>query len=322
MFADALAVTCGWVFAYWLRFNLGLPYPVEDNPFFLYMTVAGIIPLPAVLCFMQAGFYHSRRMDKFHVGYITLIKGILYLMIVILAVLFFFRTVSFSRIFALYFMTGTFIFISLFRYGVRQINRYALMRSPRRRRILIVGNGRTAKNLIEKIRANRIFGVDEVFIALDIEDAGLQREINRVLSDVHVDINFVPDIYHSINLNPAIIDFSGIPVMVLRQSPLYGWNRLVKRLFDITGALTGILIFSIPMLITAVLIRLHSKGSVIYKQRRTGLDGVDFHIYKFRSMRTDAEIQSGAVWAVKMTTARLLSEKLSAGPVLMSCLSF
>ena len=55
-----------------------------------------------------------------------------------------------------------------------------------------------------------------------------------------------------------------------------------------------------PVMITiAVLIKLTSKGPLFYGQERMGLDGQLFQMYKFRSMRTDAEVQSGAVWAKK-----------------------
>ncbi|MGZ5280230.1 MAG: exopolysaccharide biosynthesis polyprenyl glycosylphosphotransferase, partial [Pseudobdellovibrionaceae bacterium] len=70
----------------------------------------------------------------------------------------------------------------------------------------------------------------------------------------------------------------------------------LKRLMDVTISLF-ILLITVPiMLVTAVWIRLDSPGPVIYRQTRTGRDGKDFVIYKFRSMRTDAE-KDGAKWA-------------------------
>ncbi|MEK7845815.1 MAG: TIGR03013 family XrtA/PEP-CTERM system glycosyltransferase [Nitrospinota bacterium] len=74
-------------------------------------------------------------------------------------------------------------------------------------------------------------------------------------------------------------------------------KKLLKRIFDISVSTVG-LIFSAPiMLITAVLIKLESKGPVMYKQPRVGEHGKEFNIYKFRSMRQDAETGTGPVWA-------------------------
>lgn len=74
-------------------------------------------------------------------------------------------------------------------------------------------------------------------------------------------------------------------------------KKLLKRVFDISVSTVG-LIFSAPvMLITAVLIKLESEGPVMYKQLRVGEHGKEFSIYKFRSMRQDAETGTGPVWA-------------------------
>lgn len=79
-------------------------------------------------------------------------------------------------------------------------------------------------------------------------------------------------------------------------------SRLVfgaKRSFDILLALIGILLALPLMLVVAVLVKLDSEGPVFFQQTRTGLDGRDFTLLKFRSMRADAEKHSGPVWAQK-----------------------
>ncbi|MFA5200207.1 MAG: sugar transferase [Candidatus Omnitrophota bacterium] len=72
-----------------------------------------------------------------------------------------------------------------------------------------------------------------------------------------------------------------------------------KRFFDIFLAVLGLLIASPILLLAAVLIKLESKGPVIYRQKRVGKDRKIFRIYKLRSMRLDAEKGTGAVWAKK-----------------------
>jgi exopolysaccharide biosynthesis polyprenyl glycosylphosphotransferase len=75
-----------------------------------------------------------------------------------------------------------------------------------------------------------------------------------------------------------------------------GLARASKRAFDIIAALTLIVAFSWLLILTAVAIRLDSAGPALYRQRRVGKDGKVFEIFKFRSMRTDAE-KNGAQWA-------------------------
>lgn len=72
--------------------------------------------------------------------------------------------------------------------------------------------------------------------------------------------------------------------------------RFVKRTFDIVSSLIGIACSLIPMLIIAIFIKLNSKGPIIFKQERLGLNGKPFTVYKFRSMYFDSE-KNGAQWA-------------------------
>lgn len=71
-----------------------------------------------------------------------------------------------------------------------------------------------------------------------------------------------------------------------------------KRVFDIVFSFLGLFITLIPMVIVGVIVKLDSKGPAIYRQERLGLGGKSFYIYKFRSMREDAE-KDGARWAEK-----------------------
>lgn len=77
-----------------------------------------------------------------------------------------------------------------------------------------------------------------------------------------------------------------------------GLYRLLKRLADIAVGLSVAVFGAVPMLIIAALIKLDSKGPVIFRQERLGKDGKSFVMYKFRSMHVDAEV-NGPQWAEK-----------------------
>ncbi|MGE0267427.1 MAG: sugar transferase [Candidatus Omnitrophota bacterium] len=73
----------------------------------------------------------------------------------------------------------------------------------------------------------------------------------------------------------------------------------VKRVFDVVACVAGAIILSPLLILAAVLVRVTSKGPIIYSQTRVGKDGQHFQIYKFRTMRVDAEKNTGPVWAAK-----------------------
>ncbi|WP_278937454.1 sugar transferase, partial [Phascolarctobacterium faecium] len=76
-------------------------------------------------------------------------------------------------------------------------------------------------------------------------------------------------------------------------------QRVLKRILDIAVAVTALIILSTVMLITAVMIKLDSKGPVLYSQERVGLYGKTFFVHKFRSMKQDAEAKCGPVLAAE-----------------------
>ena len=75
--------------------------------------------------------------------------------------------------------------------------------------------------------------------------------------------------------------------------------RKIKRIMDFIVALTGLVVTLPVSLLAAFLVKIDSSGPVLYKQRRSGLDGVEYTLLKFRTMRQDAEATSGAVWSRK-----------------------
>src|SRR4029077_7284374 len=94
-------------------------------------------------------------------------------------------------------------------------------------------------------------------------------------------------------------NLDGLPVLGLRESPHFGLNVVVKRAMDIVLSLAAMLPLAPVFLVVAAAIKLSSRGPVFFWQERCGLNGKTFHMLKFRSMRVDAEGQTGAVWAQK-----------------------
>lgn len=100
-------------------------------------------------------------------------------------------------------------------------------------------------------------------------------------------------------LRGGVEEFDGLPLISLQESPHYGWNLVGKRSLDIALSTVALLITGPLLLLVAAIIKLTSSGPVLYRQERMGLDGRTFQMLKFRSMRNDAEDDTGPVWAAR-----------------------
>ena len=83
-----------------------------------------------------------------------------------------------------------------------------------------------------------------------------------------------------------------------------GWQLTLKRFIDMLGSAVGLVLISPIMMLLAILIKLDSDGPVFFTQERMGLDGKRFMMLKFRSMRTDAEQETGPVWTTSNDNRR------------------
>lgn len=140
--------------------------------------------------------------------------------------------------------------------------------------------------------------IDKIIIALPLEDNHLLPEIMSNIGDNLVDVKIVPDMYQFVTLGGYIEEFDGLPVISLQSSPLDGINLFIKRLCDLLIASLALLLLSPLLLLIGLIIRLSSKGPVVYEQERVSLDGSSFNIYKFRTMDLDSEA-SGPGWTVE-----------------------
>lgn len=101
--------------------------------------------------------------------------------------------------------------------------------------------------------------------------------------------------------NVKVIETDNKKVYVVRKLRGFKTNSgyaLFKRIFDIVASCCALFVLSLPMAVIALIIICDSNGGAIYRQERLGLNGKKFTLYKFRTMRLDAE-KDGAVWAEK-----------------------
>ncbi|OQA56235.1 MAG: UDP-glucose:undecaprenyl-phosphate glucose-1-phosphate transferase [Candidatus Omnitrophica bacterium ADurb.Bin277] len=118
--------------------------------------------------------------------------------------------------------------------------------------------------------------------------------------DQMIEFKMGADTHGLIAQNVGVEYISDIPLLGFRPLPLDDpWNRFVKRTFDLTIAFSfGILFLPFGMIL-ALMIKLMDRGPVFYHQERVGRDGRAFKVIKFRTMKADAEKETGPVWAKK-----------------------
>jgi Undecaprenyl-phosphate glucose phosphotransferase len=148
---------------------------------------------------------------------------------------------------------------------------------------------------LEAILAGR--EVSQVLISLPAEQNHLLDSILEKLHSLIVDVRVVPDLFkHSILQNTNTV-VEGIPMVSLNESYLSSRSLIMKRLLDVLVALAAVILFSPIMILVAVIIKCTSRGPVLYRQLRMGLDGQVFSMLKFRTMPVNAEADTGEVWA-------------------------
>jgi Undecaprenyl-phosphate glucose phosphotransferase len=333
--ADVLLVAGCWLLAYLIRFHLVIPpvrygYPPIDP----YLQM--ILPIAVVwaVCFRAFDLYRPRRIGSRLSEVVDIARASTLGTLVLLAVMtFFFRSFEYSRVVIVYFWVLSIAAVALSRIVFREVLRVARRRGYNQRHAVVVGSGPLTDGVVHRLRARpdvgiQIIGivgdrkdetaaarwlgayadlrsvldahaVEHVILALPHEDYSRLPGLVDAIGDEPVTIHVVPDLFRFASLRGGVEEFEGIPFIHLRESPLYGWNRLSKRLFDVGFSAIALVALAPIMLAVALAVKLSSRGPVFFHQDRMGLDGERFRILKFRTMPLDAEEVTGPVWATE-----------------------
>ena len=143
------------------------------------------------------------------------------------------------------------------------------------------------------------YKIDSVVIALPHSVYKFLDDNLDAIADQVGEIKLIPDLIRYTRFAAGVDVISGTPVVSINESPLAGIGGVVKRFTDVLGGLLGLVLFGPLMVLIALLVKLSSRGPIIFRQTRMGLDGRNFECLKFRTMPTDVEAKTGAVWAKK-----------------------
>jgi Undecaprenyl-phosphate glucose phosphotransferase len=332
---DLVLTAAAWVGAYNLRFQSGwIPLWKATQDAYLCWRNLPLVVLLAVISYRFTGQYTIHRLRRFREEMVCVVKGTGLLSLLVMATIFFLHDPYESRITMLLFsVMSTTAVLTARRLSWFAI-RYLRSQGYNQTRALIVGTGRVARKTARALRRASWLGIknlgfvedqpsrwtgdldivgtaadlprlisryqiEHVFISLPMSRYHDARRIFDILSQSLVEVRLVTDLPSLAGLSLTTTSLDGLPIIGLRESPHFGLNILVKRGMDVLLSSVALVVLSPVMLLIALIVKLTSPGPVFYRQERCGLNGQSFPMLKFRSMRIDAEQQTGAVWAKK-----------------------
>ena len=254
---------------------------------------------------------------------------------------------TYSRLTFFYWVGALAVLLSFSRYGVR---RYIAAERLRKGadRALVVGWGAGADLLVQRIRMFPDYGYRLVGILADelpageevagVKVLGRPRELERVVRNRNVGVVFlalsnatqdellqlmddckecevefriVPRLLELLTTQMASDELAGVPLLQVRHGLDIDPSKVIfKRLIDLLVGGLGLIAVSPFLALIALAVRVSSPGPVILHQERVGMNGRPFRMHKFRSMREDAEVDTGPVWAAEDDPRRTAVGKL------------
>jgi exopolysaccharide biosynthesis polyprenyl glycosylphosphotransferase len=290
-----------------------------------HSMVVALFGVLAVLALNSAGLYHFAAIVAPTRQITRIAATLIAIFLLLTAVADAFGSGLFSFQWALAWIIATIAVVVLSRGLVARFIRTLARTGKLGRRILIYGATDQARKLIERIERleepwNYIIGIfddrvsrvgpsvgrypvmgrlddliawgrentlDEVLVALPWSAETRLLEVTRLLAVLPANVRLCPEIFHEEVVQGRASHHLGLPMWNAFEKPLAGWNAIGKRAFDIffSGL---VLLLALPLfLLLALIIKLESRGPVMFKQKRYGFNNEVIEVYKFRSMKQE-----------------------------------
>ncbi|KKQ54447.1 MAG: hypothetical protein US83_C0001G0057 [Candidatus Falkowbacteria bacterium GW2011_GWC2_38_22] len=290
---------------------------IFDLKFGGYFNALAIIGFIWIIVFALAGLYsikNARTLAK-EIYRVVLACSTGFMLIVV--IIFIQRELFDSRFIVLAGLVLAIIYISLARSIIRFIQRALYKKDIGVHKVVLIGNSKTVDTLIYEFSSSkssgykvekrlRDFSIEsaqelESFIKIKEIDEIIQSDPNMSKAETirlydfadehHLTFKYAADLLDTKVLKTEVNEIAGIPIVEVKKTPLDGWGRIVKRIFDLIFSAILIIILSPLLGLTALIIKIDSKGPVFFSRKdddsllyRVGQGGKLFHYFKFRSM--------------------------------------
>ena len=338
LLSDLLTINLAGILFFYFRVETGWFQLITEPAFILPLVIVYFYWLIIFFVVgMYRTWFASSRFDELSTLFKSTFVGIFILFFMILYDDFVHQEPSANR-FLIFIYWGMLLFLVGFgRLFIRSLQRKLLVKGIGRKNAVIVGFNPKAHSIHNSIKKYRALGIDVVAYAavkqsnVGKEHAGVKavdtvdnirticqnHEVKHViialekheddvlfsvidkLENLGINIKIVPDLYEIVSGQARTSQIYGFPLIDIMPELMPEWEKKAKRLLDILVSFILLLLTSPITIITSIAIKLDSKGSILYKQERSGLNGKPFNVLKFRSMVSDAESKSGPVWSQK-----------------------
>ncbi|HQJ46696.1 MAG TPA: sugar transferase, partial [Ignavibacteriaceae bacterium] len=338
LLTDFITINLAWLVYSYIRLQTGWFVLIIAPEFILPMLVIYFYWL-IIFTFvgMYRTWFASSRFDEISTLFKASFFGVFLLFFLIFIDDYMHNVATATRILIFIYWGLFLLFVGSGRIIIRSVQRNLLIKGIGRRNGLIIGFNSKAKEVLDSVLTAPALGIDiKAFVAVNNENIGkdykdikventtdqlveimnkydvkeiiiaLEKEDHDVLVDVitktegrGVNLKIVPDLYEILSGQARTSQIYGMPLIDIMPELMPEWEKKLKRLMDIFISFL-ILVLSSPItLLTAVAIKIDSKGPVFFKQERLGQNGKPFNVIKFRSMIQDAEKYTGPVWSKK-----------------------
>lgn len=284
-----------------------------DFPLESYLKiVAAVVPL-FIIIYAIEGLYNIKATRRFHQEAVKIFSATSIALFVIIVTIFLKREWFSSRFVILAGWGLAVVYVTIGRWILQKIQKVLLVRKGMGvHRVLLIGsNGKLnrIRKMIEKSPAlgykvvghletgsvhvikdfRKKCGIDEIIICDSTLTDSEQEKIIDYSAINNIAYKFIPTTFQTVRFENGI--FGGEPIIEIKHTPLDGWGKILKRIFDIVSSSILIILLSPLMLIAALLVKLESffeekpGGPIIYKNERVGANGEMFNVYKFRYMK-------------------------------------
>jgi Undecaprenyl-phosphate glucose phosphotransferase len=328
---DLSATSASWLIAYYLRYALWPPVAGVPSVALVARELPMVLMLAGV-AYRLCGLYEIHRLRELprELGTVCRASGLLFLLAI--TAVFYRRDLYESRLASALFLGVNVLALAAARRVLWRVLKTLRRRGLNHSRAVIVGAERTGRLVAEAICRNRWTGleavgyvdgpskrppprlpilgavselseivaqhdIDHVFVALPLARYGELPAVYQALEQLLVEVQLVPDLPTLAGMRIRTFEIDDLAFLSLRGNPHYGWRKAAKRTMDLAVACAALVLTSPLLLALAAAIKLTSRGPVFYRQPRAGLGGRSFDMLKFRSMRVDAEQETGAIWA-------------------------